>query len=55
MADDLVDAVSKSVARSPSYVNQIMPVVQVLVDRMRDFGYSDETIHAILVDEKAKP
>lgn len=58
MEDKLVDAVTQSVAverfgssrNMNSYpVTQIRHVVEILVGRIRAFGYDDEAIHAMLV------
>lgn len=60
MGDDLVDAVLISVAET-ARVNGIWnaqkslrPVIDVLVNRMRAFGYDDDAIHAMLVPQEAK-
>lgn len=61
--DELIESITKSVARSYNpggsmpaafIVRSITIVVTILVKRMREFGYSDETIYAVLVDDKAK-
>lgn len=55
--DDLVDAVLRSLDHTrrlagianPSYVK---PIVAELVQRVREFGYADDAIFAMLVKER---
>lgn len=52
MGDKLVDDVLKSVEPgSPMAINTpaLRPVIESLVNRMRDFGYEDDHIRAILI------